>query len=350
MTKTIGSRLEELHEGRFLLAAPILAAVLALLALLYITPLADGIVFGIFFFFVTRPVKRYLDRYTRYSPYIATFCILLPLIAIVVYGVFGVWNEAMWIIGHSGELGGMAIQAVDGLDLPAGLADSVDSVLAGLYGHAMAFVASIPVGTAVSRLVALAMNALISLFVCFYLLKDGGTFIEALRGLAPARHRPVLDAFLAEADRILTGIYTGTFYTALYVALGAFIVFVVFGIPYKALLTAFVFIAAMVPILSGMMVFIPVAIYMYIARSPLVAVLFLAVAVVFVYLPPDFLIRPYLIRRASGLHPLLVILAFIGGGVAGGLSGFFAAPLVVGLATAMYRTYKKTKAGDEGLP
>ena len=77
------------------------------------------------------------------------------------------------------------------------------------------------------------------------------------------------------------------------------------------------------------------------------AVLFLGVTVIFVYLPPDFIIRPYLINKASDLHPLLIILAFIGGGVAGGISGFFAAPLAVGLATALYRTYKKTKGKDD---
>jgi len=142
----------------------------------------------------------------------------------------------------------------------------------------------------------------------------------------PARHKPSLDMFLAEADRILSGIFTGTFYTALYIAAGALVLFIIFGVPYKALLTAFVFIAAMVPILSGMMVFIPIAIYLFIFQSPLIGVLFLGLAVVFIYLPPDYIIRPYIINRASNLHPLLIILAFIGGGVAGGLSGFFRGP------------------------
>ena len=123
----------------------------------------------------------------------------------------------------------------------------------------------------------------------------------------------------------------------------------VVGIARDALLTAFVFIAAMVPILSGMMVFIPVAIYLYVFRSPIIGVLFLGLAVVFIYLPPDYVIRPYLINRASNLHPLVIILAFIGGGVAGGLSGFFAAPMAIGLATALFRTYKKTKGNDENI-
>ncbi|HTX43558.1 MAG TPA: AI-2E family transporter, partial [Methanocella sp.] len=228
---------------------------------------------------------------------------------------------------------------------------AISEALKGSYDYAIAYLKTIPLRSTFSGLVSLAMNALISLFVCFYLLKDGGSFVKSLRDLVPSSRRSVLDTFLAEADRLLSGIYAGTFYTALFVAIGSPIVFFIFGIPYKALLTAFVFIAAMVPILSGMMVFIPLAVYIYLDRSPLIAALFLGTAIVFIYLPPDFIIRPYLINRASNLHPLLIILAFIGGGVAGGISGFFAAPLAVGLVTAVYRTYKKTVGpeGNEGL-
>lgn len=345
----IGDLLEDINKNRFLLAAILLAALLALLSVYYMLPLVDGFIFGIFFFFVTRPIKIFLDRYTKYSPYIATFCILLPLILIIAYGAISVWGEAQWAIQHSGELNDIIVRAAAGLNLPFDLGQSIDAGLTGLYDYTVDFLRSIPIGSTLSRVVSLAMNALISLFVCFYFLKDGGSLIAGLREVVPTRQRPVLDMFLTEADRLLSGIYTGTFYTALFIAVGALVIFIIFGIPYKALMTAFVFIAAMVPILSGMMVFIPLAIYMYVYRSPLIAVLFLATAVIFVYLPPDFIIRPYLINKASDLHPLLIILAFIGGGVAGGLSGFFAAPLAIGLATALYRTYKKTKGTNEDI-
>ena len=119
------------------------------------------------------------------------------------------------------------------------------------------------------------------------------------------------------------------------------IIFFVFGIPHIVLLTAFVFLAAMVPILSGAMVFLPLTVYLYVDRGPAMATIFLLVSLVFIYVPPDFILRPYLINRTSNLHPLLIILSFIGGGLVGGLSGFFAAPLVFGLLVAVYRTYVK---------
>ncbi|AFC99661.1 putative permease [Methanocella conradii HZ254] len=346
---SLESRFEDIYKNRFMLAAILLIVAVSLAAIYYIMPLADGIIFGVFFFFVTRPIKEYLDKYTKFSPYIATFCILIPLIAIIIYGIIAVATEVRWAAGHGAELTAILDQTEERLGLPFDLNEAVSEALKNLYDYSITLLKSLPIRSTVSSAVSLAMNALISLFVCFYLLKDGRGFVRSLKELTPDSQRPVLDAFLAEADCILSGIFTGTFYTALFVAAGSLIIFTAFNIPYKALFTAFVFIAAMVPILSGMMVFLPLTLYVYLYRSPLIAALFLGTAVVFVYLPPDFIIRPYLINRASNLHPLLTILAFIGGGVAAGLSGFFAAPMAVGLVTAAYRTYKKKVKGDESL-
>jgi predicted PurR-regulated permease PerM len=341
---------DDVYKNRFIFAAILLIAFLLLAAVYYILPLADGIIFGIFFFFITRPIKEFLDKYTKYSPYLATFCILLPLICIIIYGAIEIRGEVHWAMDHASELSATLGQIVAGLGLPIDVDSAIQDVVDNLYDYTIAFLKAIPIRSTFSGIISLAMNALISLFICFYLLKDGGSFVQSLKELTPARHRAMLEEFLANADRILSGIFTGTFYTALFVAFGSFILFILFGIPYKALCTAFVFIAAMIPILSGMMVFLPLTAYVYIYRSPLVAALFLGTAIIFVYLPPDFVLRPYLINKASNLHPLLIILAFIGGGVAGGLSGFFAAPIAIGLIAAVYRTHKKMKGNEnEGI-
>ncbi len=42
------------------------------------------------------------------------------------------------------------------------------------------------------------------------------------------------------------------------------------------------------------------------------------------------------------------MLAFLGGGLVGGISGFFIAPMVVGLATAIYNYYTTDEFSDQG--
>lgn len=329
------------YRHRWQIAAVVAIAILLFAVYFFFRPLLDGVIFGVFFAYVTRPVKTFFDRYTKYSSHIATFFILLPVVVIFSFGFLELRNQLVWLSIYGDEaLEGVA-SFMASLNLPEEVIVQVNDVLNNLTNYLLAFVAAIPLRETFSWLLLFGTNALVSIFVCFYLLKDGDKVVSIMHTLTPARFMPAMDYFIVEADRILFGIYIGTFYTALFIALTSAVLFFLFGVPYLALCTAFVFIAAMVPILSGMMVFIPVTLYEYISHGPARAIIFFLAAIVFVYLPPDFIIRPYLINRASNLHPLLIIMSFIGGGLAGGISGFFAAPLAVGLVVAVYRTYEK---------
>lgn len=329
------------YKNRWALAVAFLVLVIILAVVYFFRPLLDGIVFGVFFAFVTRPIKEFLGKYSRHSPLLATFCILLPVLIIFSFAAIELRNQVTWLSLHGDEALAQVNATLMTLSIPAEQISQVNNVLLNLTDYAIAFAATIPVRETFTSLLLFSTNALVSIFVCYYLLKDGDKVVSILMDLTPARFKPAMGFFTAEADRILFGIYIGTFYTALFIALASAVLFFLFGVPYLALCTAFVFVAAMVPILSGMMVFIPLTVYLYVYRDPATAALFFLSSIVFVYLPPDFLIRPYLINRASNLHPLLIILSFIGGGLAGGISGFFAAPLVVGLLVAIYRTYLK---------
>ncbi|OPY25324.1 MAG: putative inner membrane protein [Methanocella sp. PtaU1.Bin125] len=345
-----GGAIPYLYRYRWSIIVAFLIFLVIAAVIFFMQPLLDGIIFGIFFAYVTRPIKDFLSRRTRYAPIIATFCVLLPVIVVILFTGLAAKQQIDWLSQHGSDVIDQLNAILVSLDLPADVMAQVNDVLANLTDYAMAVISAIPVGATFTSILLFATNALVSLFVCFYLLKDGQLITEIAGHLTPARFRPALGAFVTEADRILAGIYTGTFYTALFVAMMSAVIFFVFGIPNMVLLTAFVFIAAMVPILSGMMVFIPLAIYLYVARSPLIAIVFFLSALILVYVPPDFILRPYLINRASNIHPLLIILSFVGGGLAGGISGFFAAPLAVGLLVALYRTYLKFGKKDDESP
>lgn len=330
-----------LYNHKWPIAAGIFVLVIVAMAAYFFRPLLDGMVFGVFFAYVTRPIKDFLGKYTKFAPLLATFCILIPVLAIFSFAAIELRNQVSWLSLHGNEALAQVNATLEALSIPPEMISQVNNILMNLTQYAFAFAATIPVRDTFTSLLLLGMNALVSIFVCYYLLKDGDKLAGTLMSLTPARFVPAVSFFTVEADRILFGIYIGTFYTALFIAAMSAVLFFLFGVPYLALCTAFVFVAAMVPILSGMMVFIPVAAYLYVYRNPATGILFLLSAIVFVYLPPDFLIRPYLINKASNIHPLLIIMSFIGGGLAGGISGFFAAPLVVGLLVAIYRTYQK---------
>ena len=248
---------------------PIAVAFMIILTLAVVVffamPLLDGIIFGIFFAYVTRPIKSFLSKYTRFAPIIATSCIVLPVLAIFLLTAIEIKKQAVWLSTHQDEAVAQFNATLASLNLPAGVTSQINNILDNLTGYVVVIVSAIPVGATFTSLLLFATNALVSIFVCYYLLKDGNIVTEIASRLTPARFKPATDFFVTEADRILSGIYTGTFYTALFVAMMSAVIFFIFGIPQLILLTAFVFIAAMVPILSGMMVYIPLP---YTCTSP----------------------------------------------------------------------------------
>lgn len=334
--------LSYLYRHRWPIAVTALILLIVAAVVYFTLPLLDGIVFGIFFAYVTRPIKDFLARRTRFAPLIATSCIMLPVLVIFLFIAIEINNQLKWLSSlNASDVLAQVNATLVSLNVPSGMISQINNVLANLTDYVVAFAGSIPVGATFTSILLFSTNALVSIFVCFYLLRDGDKIARTLGDLTPAKFKPAMDFFSTEADRILSGIYIGTFYTALVIALLSAIVLFIFGIPHIVLLTAFVFLAAMVPILSGAMVFLPLTVYIYVDRGPVMAAIFLVVSMVFIYVPPDFILRPYLINRTSNLHPLLIILSFIGGGLVGGLSGFFAAPFVYGLLVAVYRTYVK---------
>jgi predicted PurR-regulated permease PerM len=100
------------------------------------------------------------------------------------------------------------------------------------------------------------------------------------------------------------------------------------------------FLAALIPIFAEWMVILPVSLYLFL-HDPHTALVFLATGVVFLYIIPELIIRPQFLGYRSKIHPLVLLLAFVGGGIVGGIGGFFLAPMIAGLATAIYNYYTR---------
>jgi Predicted permease len=70
------------------------------------------------------------------------------------------------------------------------------------------------------------------------------------------------------------------------------------------------------------------------------ALLFFISASILVHVA-ELVIRPYIVYTKSSIHPLLVLLAFLGGGVVAGISGFFLAPAMVGVVTGIFQVMRE---------
>jgi len=166
-------------------------------------------------------------------------------------------------------------------------------------------------------------------------LVDGKKFSDALRQKLSERAFHILET---SSERI-SGVFVGSFYFSMLIALVSIPFFIYFDIPFWAIASGLMFLAALIPIFAEWMILVALSFYILLIGGVMPFVAFLLIGIVFLYLLPEFLLRPFLVGKYSDTHPLLLLLAFIGGGLAFGISGFFLAPMAVCVATVLWEEW-----------
>lgn len=162
-----------------------------------------------------------------------------------------------------------------------------------------------------------------------------GTFIALLP--LSADHKAVLDQ---EVRSVLTGTFLGLVATAF--AQGALI-----GIGYwiigvkNALLWALAGVAiSMVPVIGGPLMYVPACVVM-VLTGHWGKGLFILLYGVLIVSSVDNIIKPLVMHGKVDVHPVLLAISLIGGGLWLGPAGIVVGPLVVALLLSMLRTYRR---------
>jgi len=227
--------------------------------------------------------------------------------------------------------------------LPAWVKEMLAGSMENAAGIAAAIVSSIPV-LHIGKVASMAIiNFIVSIPVCYFTLVEGERFVESIVSLLPQREKDAYWRYIGRIDRILSGIYIGTIYTSILGSMIAASIFYAFGMPRPFALASIIFLAGMVPILTSWMVIIPLAVYRYFTAGLEGAAVFFIFASAFIYLPSELLIRPYIVGAKSSLHPLLVVLSFLGGALVAGIGGFFLAPAIMGAVVGIYQVRQEEK-------
>ena len=326
------------HKGILIVA---LAALI--LITYFLSPFLDGIILGTVFAYVARPVRDLFGNRKRIGSLLAAVCIVLPVFLILGLGMLEVANQIIMLANNQEalriELGTLMERMAS--DLPSGLNDVLARGLENAAGITAPIAASIPVfhiGRAVSLGI---INFIISIPVCYFVLVDGESFVESIISLLPRREMEVYRKYITRIDRILSGIFIGTIYTSIIGSILAAFMFYAFDLPRPFALASIVFVAGMIPFLTSWIVIIPAAVYKYMITGIGDALVFLVLASALIYLPSELLIRPYLVSSRSSLHPLLVMLSFLGGALMAGIGGFFLAPAITGVIVGIYQVKRE---------
>jgi len=314
---------------------------LLILTFYFFYPLIDGIVMGVVFSYVAKPVKNRLRHKTGriVSSLIATLVIILPISFLMFYGAFQGINQLIYLLAHQEEYGRNLTKTL----IDAGIEEKYVSELQNMISTGLSMIQDRLRLSAIDvtvKTVLFLINFIISSVVCYYVLLDGENFVERLMKVFPEDRRSEFRNFVLEIDETFHGLWFGNFVFAIVIGIASIPFFMAFGIPFVPLLSGLMFLAALIPIFAEWMVLAPVALYLAL-KNIWMAGWFISLGFVFLYFIPELLLRPHFVGYTSKIHPLILMLAFIGGAIVGGVAGFFIAPMVAGLMTAVYNYYTK---------
>jgi len=195
------------------------------------------------------------------------------------------------------------------------------------------------IGGALKNTVLLLINVLIMLISLFFFFRDGESFYTAVTGLlpfTPEQQSAIAQKFRNTFSAVINGVFLIAFLQGVMTGIGL----ALFGVSYSVFWGFLAALLALLPIGGAMLVWLPCAIYLYLAGSTLNSVLLAAWGAVFVSLPDNFL-KPLLIGRKAKLPTFLLFLGILGGLKVYGVLGILAGPLVVTLLTAFVQIYRE---------
>jgi predicted PurR-regulated permease PerM len=155
-------------------------------------------------------------------------------------------------------------------------------------------------------------------------------FLARLSPLAPDTTRRLFEVFAQFAHNAIVAAVVIAFVQGAVAALG----YRIAGIDRSALLGVLTVGAGFVPIVGTSIVWIPAALIASVERGPGAAA-FVVVWSVVATTSIDNIVRPFLVRGGSGIHPFLVFLGLFGGLAWMGVPGLLMGPVIVAMFLAL---------------
>lgn len=323
-------------------------------------------VFGLFIYYVTRPVHRTLNKtigHPNISATIAITAFVLPFIVIMSYTGLVALQELRILI--STEYINEIKQFIDvDLSTTDTLRDDIETIMTE-PGTIEALISTISGYATIFATVLI--NTFLIVLVTFYALKDGGMARQEFEQVFGEDTTFV--EFLESIDRDFEILFFGNILYAIFTAVIASITYLVMSIfspigvdlPYPFLLGVLTGITSLIPIIGVKLVYIPLfgvlAVESYLAgpETYWFPILFAILALIIIDTIPDFIVRPYV--SGDRLHMGSLIFAYVFGPVVFGWYGLFLGPILLIFVTNIYRIIlpeyiaslrlKKVNSGDD---
>jgi predicted PurR-regulated permease PerM len=324
----------------------------ALLAYMFF-PFIDVIIYGIFIYYVARPMYNEFDRrFKRKSlgAFISLFIVVLPIVIVSIYTVNVAYIELNNILTQVGfeyiDYVNEIFKNSEGIASYIKL-DDISSFISQGDTRGLILTLLIRFSGIFSAFFGIFFKLSLTFAIAFYLLKDGTKLREWLTDIFLGGKTELTKRFFDEVDSDLHTVFLGNILTAVLTALIGAVTFSLLNlvappqllIPYPILLALLCGLGIFIPLIGMKLVWIPLAIFLMI-QAYLSGILFtdwwflllflVAVSVVVDFIP-DTVLRPFISRKH--IHAGAMLFAYIFGIAVFGFVGLFLGPMILIIVT-----------------
>lgn len=346
--------LESTRRGR-LIALGILLLVSFLAVVRIAAPLWVGIAFGTFMAFTAQPYYRWIATKLGHRRELAAvlttvifgilFMVVLALMIWVlsreVYEVINLLQDRT----RSGSLSDVIGEA------PARWLERLGVNRAAVMRHAQQEIsaasnwAATAAGVVLSTTSTAVLGGVVGLMTMYYVLVEWPRLPVRLERVLPLDPRHTR-ALIIEFRDVGRSALIGTVMTAAVQGVTAGIGYAICGVPHAvtwALVTA---LASLIPAIGTALVWIPIGLYLAFSGHSGLAAIELIWGTLVVVGVSDYVIRPRLVGGHGQGHPLLMLIALLGGIEVFGLAGLIVGPVLMSLFVAILRIYEREVTWD----
>lgn len=181
------------------------------------------------------------------------------------------------------------------------------------------------------------ISLVLIIFTMFFFFMDGKKMLEKLMYLTPLPNKYDLEIFKKFKD-VSYSTFVSTFVVAIAQGILGAIGFIIIGFPafFAGIAIAFI---SILPYVGSVIITVPIAVYL-LAIGNVWQGVFMLIWGLGVVANVDNLIRAYMIKGKSEVHPIFLIFSILGGIVLFGFWGVVIGPLVIALAITIIHIYE----------
>ncbi len=316
----------------------VITAIVLYLCWAMIAPFVSVLTWAIALAIMTNPLSRRLRR--RFSNTVAALLVVsIVVVALAILAIFlsqGLVREVT-----RGQ------QALRGMLQPAAWQHTLESQpwLAGIWRWIgpridLAEIAQ-QASTAVAPRLAAGLGASavvvseagLSLFVLFFFVRDEEVLAGALRRAAPLTKQELDAVWERVSSAIRASVYGRVLIGAIQGLIGG-VIFWAVGLPAPLFWAIIMAALSILPLLGAFVVWVPATAVLLVTGHWIKALIVAGCGIAIIH-PVDNILYPVLVGPRMGLHPIVLLIAFVGGLIAFGAAGLILGPAIVALALAL---------------